>query len=421
MDFFAFEEGASARGVRVEVKHLPWADSFVYVCAILEKIGARLDPRGKEGLAHLLEHSHDRGSAQFPDYAAIRALEEDLFFGSLNAWTDLDITWYWGKTVKARLAEAIVALQDIMFRPRIRPETVREEQEVIIREIWREMRNRGNERLLRLAQRDLYGDHPFGRFHDAAGWADAVSGITADDLRAFHEEYYHLGNLRLLFVGNITLDEALVFADLFAAGLPEGEPASMPERITAWPAPARKERNVSSKRWHGTEEVEESTLKVQRVLPKFDHPETLRVLRYLLLSFFDVVRGKLTATYRVDVKFEHYLDHHLLVIESSVTPQKFLQAREAIEGALHSLGNGRDHGERFRKAQVRTLKNGGLLDLSGVELTERAIGTDIQAFGRIIPVAESTRLVAGTTYEEIRELVRTELAPEKLHWLIENP
>ena len=68
-----------------------------------------------------------------------------------------------------------------------------------------------------LFPRLLYGlDHPYG--HPVAGIGDSVKSLTVDDLKAFHAANYMPDNSSLIFVGDVTLDQAVALAtDEFGA------------------------------------------------------------------------------------------------------------------------------------------------------------------------------------------------------------
>src|SRR3989344_3058060 len=104
-DPYVFER-IEVGGVPVHVKHWPTNQGCHF--RIIFHVGARHDPEGKEGLAHLFEHLPFNGCAGWPDHESIDETGDILFCGDLNAHTTFEQTCFCGWIPDlSRMTEAV--------------------------------------------------------------------------------------------------------------------------------------------------------------------------------------------------------------------------------------------------------------------------------------------------------------------------
>ncbi|MFB4392733.1 MULTISPECIES: M16 family metallopeptidase [unclassified Pseudomonas] len=77
----------------------------------------------------------------------------------------------------------------------------------------------------------LYGDHPYA--HPTDGTAQSISGITLEQLRAFHARGYAAGNAVIALVGDLSRSDAEAIAAQVSAALPQGSALAAPAEPTA--------------------------------------------------------------------------------------------------------------------------------------------------------------------------------------------
>jgi zinc protease len=70
----------------------------------------------------------------------------------------------------------------------------------------------------------MYPDHPYGR----QATPKTITALEREDLAAFHKRYYTANNASITLVGDISRKEAEQIASSIAAGLPKGEPVTLP-------------------------------------------------------------------------------------------------------------------------------------------------------------------------------------------------
>ncbi|MCD6528596.1 insulinase family protein [bacterium] len=420
-DFFQFKKGRTPDGIPIYVKNLPWIKGWIEIRIII-RAGARNDPPGKEGLAHFLEHMLIKGSPDFPNEKEFLKRSRKLFPNdSWNIYTTRENTCFKGKVSVADFPEAMDFLRNLIFYPFIREEDIDKERRIIIREIRERFTSQKWVELKLLMLGDLYRDHPYSRMLNAAGWEKTVNKIIRKDLISFHQKYYHLGNLTLVFVGDINLRKAYPLANRFTKGIAKDKPNPLPKKITAWPGPCCLERNISYSEYFETKELLKSTdLTMGRVIPKQENPAFLKVVSELLCDlFYDFLRIKLGKSYSIGRHRYDYFDHHLLQIVIKIPPDSLKIVQKGIKEILTGFGQDK-HRERFEEIKSSLIKAVDRADYNAEEIANGAVG-DLSSEGRIISLKEIKFYRSLLTYEDLCKFVAKELGPEKLYWLILKP
>ena len=105
--------------------------SAVIVCV---GAGSRHEPRGQNGVAHLLEHAAFLGAGQ-RDYRAIRTAIDELG-GDVSAETGEEVILYWGSANEPRdFPECLDLVADLVLAPVFDPDSLRREVGTVIQEI----------------------------------------------------------------------------------------------------------------------------------------------------------------------------------------------------------------------------------------------------------------------------------------------
>jgi zinc protease len=169
-------------------------------------VGAKDEPAGQEGIAHLAEH------LMFEQIYEGRDLASRLDAAATwhNAFTDVDATVYLSRGRPDQLA-ALLEVEGI--RLGLRCQSITDEAFVRAREVvLNELRQRGDSDLIRLRLYEAMfpAGHPYRR--TPAGTQAAVGAVTRDQACAFIDAHYAPGNAVLVVSGPI--DEAAVDAAL---------------------------------------------------------------------------------------------------------------------------------------------------------------------------------------------------------------
>ncbi|HEY0713295.1 MAG TPA: insulinase family protein, partial [Polyangia bacterium] len=207
--------------------------------------GASSDPKGLEGIAHLVEHlafrSRPGGGPQYWD--VLNRIGADK-----NAWTSHDLTGYYTIAHKSNLHQMmqLEAWRLVRTLDGVTPEVFTTEREVVRNELRQRWETTINNRMFDLIFEQLYPvGHPLRR--PVGGTHDSLSAIKLSDIQAFVKEQYRPENCTIVIAGDFETDEVRKMLGmwpaeaLFGPGGPSGpavEPRARLNARTAPPVPA---------------------------------------------------------------------------------------------------------------------------------------------------------------------------------------
>jgi zinc protease len=172
------------------------------------RAGSVADPNAKAGLANMTTRLMRRGTK------TRNALQIDETLGNLG--TGLG----WGaarenagfsmEVLKRNLTPALGVVSDIVLNPSFPAEEFDREKKLAL-DALAQAANNPNAVANRVAYMLAFGaDHPYGR--PSGGLPATVQAITREDLAQFHQNYWKPGSSAMVFVGDITLQEATQLA-----------------------------------------------------------------------------------------------------------------------------------------------------------------------------------------------------------------
>jgi zinc protease len=211
-----------ASGLRVLVEQ----DSRRPVVAVVSLVGSggASDPKGKEGLAHLVEHLTFRArSAERPSrWGQLEAAGA----GRLNASTSFDTTVYHELAPRESLGELLRIEGERLAAPLqgVTPEVFDVEREVVRNEL-RERNETGfvGQVFSFVQQASFPEGHPYAR--PIIGGHESLSTLTLADAQSFARHHYRPENTTLVIIGDVdptTVDQLIarhVPARMLGAGL----------------------------------------------------------------------------------------------------------------------------------------------------------------------------------------------------------
>ncbi len=176
--------------------------------------GSAMESDGQAGMSHLLEHMLFRGTARYRS----REIDEifDAMGAEINAGTDRESTSLYTRVLDRHLPRAFDVAAEMLWRPRF--EDLEAEREVVLEEIAM-YEDDPQDRVFDLLGQAVFGEHPLGRA--TIGTAEVVGAVTAQRLRAFHEERYTPERVVIAAAGSVDHDALVQLAET-AAG--EGRP-----------------------------------------------------------------------------------------------------------------------------------------------------------------------------------------------------
>ena len=186
-------------GIPLVYDIVPSVDS----CAIgiWVKAGTRDEPRGQAGVAHFVEHTSFRRTAN----RSTRKIASDFenVGAYANAYTTKEETCYYVRTLRKHVPSVLRTIADVVISPTFDERDIEKERSIITEEI-RAYEDEAEELIFDEAEQQLFGDHPLGV--PIVGTPKSVSRITAAQVKQFHSKHYHSGSVVLTVSGNVDID-----------------------------------------------------------------------------------------------------------------------------------------------------------------------------------------------------------------------
>jgi zinc protease len=172
------------------------------------KVGAADEPPGVSGIAHFLEHLMFKGTDKIPTGQFSKIIARNG--GDDNAFTNHDVTAYFQRVSRDRLATVMEMEADRMANLRLTPEDVKTERDVILEERRSRVDNDPGSILQEQMMAALYRNHPYGI--PIIGWEHEIKQLNRDDALAFYRRFYAPENAILIVAGDVDADEVLALA-----------------------------------------------------------------------------------------------------------------------------------------------------------------------------------------------------------------
>lgn len=359
-----------------------------------------------EGIAHFLEHKlfeSDKGDA-FTRYAETGA--------SANAYTSFDRTAYLFSCTE-NFEQSLEILLDFVTDPYFTPESVEKEQGIIGQEITMYQDDPDWRVFFGLLQ-GMYHNNPVSI--DIAGTIESISEIDADLLYRSYNTFYNLHNMVLVVAGNFDVDIVVKMADKI---LKPAEKLEITRQVPEEP------ESVKQK------EVEISLAVAQPLFQLGFKKQATNVREDLITAIktdilLDMIAGDYTQLYKD-------------LYESGLINASFSADAASGRGYAYCSFDGESKDPKKVRdkiiAEIERLKQTGL-DKDLFEIAKKAAwGKYVGRYGNVTGVAglvlssyfsdlevfEVLDIIQNVKIDELEEILRRDLDPEKTVLSIVNP
>lgn len=183
-------------------------------------VGSADESAPQAGVAHVVEHMLFKGSTDYGLGELTRVIEAGG--GEINAWTAFDHTVYHAVLGRDHVDGAIDALGDALMAPRVDPDELARERQVILEEI-----RQGSDDPARSVAQSLFATafvaHPYRR--PVIGTAETVMRLGERELVEFFRSYYVADNLTLVIAGDVDPSRVRRSVERRFRSMPAGRPA----------------------------------------------------------------------------------------------------------------------------------------------------------------------------------------------------
>lgn len=192
------------------------------------KTGSINDPKGKGGIAHLLEHLMFRGTKNVPDQS-FNSLT-DLHGIANNAYTTYNVTAYHELADISKL-ELMMALEaDRMHNLTISDEAFNKEREVVLQERYQRFETQPAPLFYESLNALLWQNQP--RANPVSGAVDDIKALQKKDAENFYQHWYAPNNALLVIAGDISLADVRPLVEKYYGHIKPATIKPMPKLST---------------------------------------------------------------------------------------------------------------------------------------------------------------------------------------------
>ncbi|MEH6449237.1 MAG: insulinase family protein [Oleispira sp.] len=169
-------------------------------------VGSGDDPKGRQGLAHFLEHMLFLGTEPFPEAGEYQEFI-NKHGGSHNAFTAHDVTNYFFEIDNDALATALDRFAPFFISPTFNAEYVEREKNAVNAEYTSKSKDDGR-RIFSAEKQAMNPEHPYAKFATGSliTLEDRPDSLIRDELITFYHQHYSANEMSLTLIGNYDLD-----------------------------------------------------------------------------------------------------------------------------------------------------------------------------------------------------------------------
>lgn len=404
-----YRKSTLANGIRVITEAMPHVRSASL--GIWADVGSAAERPGVRGISHLVEHMLFKGT----DRRSAREIAEtmDAVGGNLNAFTDKEATCYYAKVIDHHVPLAVDVLADMFLHSTFAPDELAKEQKVVLEEI-RMYDDSPDDIVADLFVRTMWSGSQLGE--PTIGYAETVSALTPDDLRAHLSAHYAPDAVVFAAAGNVDHDAMVALVEKAFAGHTGSSPSPAPDRPPLTPATVVK-----------TKDLEQAyvMLGTRGLAAADDRRYALSVLDTILgggmsSRLFQEVREKRGLAYSVYSFQQAYRGAGLFGVSAGTSPASVQECVDVIVEQVLAMA---ETGPTAAELELAKEHIKGSLTLSLESSSSRMIRLGRSEFnlGRQATIEEIEARFDDVTYDDVSALARELFSPESLGLCVLGP
>ncbi|MHB1316899.1 MAG: M16 family metallopeptidase [Minisyncoccota bacterium] len=383
--------------IPVYYKNLPWAPCIhIYISF---DIGAFNDPVGKEGLSHFLEHMIFDGSPSLPDRKAVHEWRKKEALNSWNAYTSHYNTAYHLQCLPEKFKDVFLMMKEQVFSPLLRDEDVEHERKVITQEAWENYQNKKLLSYIKEFTKKVFPKHSLSRVTSALGWPDTVASIQADDIRLWHKENYHKGNMKIVIAGNIN-DETIEILKENVGDIKESSPIKKLRESV--PKPEINEITKSADEIGLDKEQVEISISTYRDIPNYkrEHERIFTILLHDILH--EKLRDEKALCYGVHTSVKRGVDYVNLSIDIKTSEEHIETVKKLVKEEIFEILNTKTYVDKFEQVKKTNLEQVRSTEHDTRDIIHHVTG-EVVRIDKIRSLNEVLSDRENTTFEDIQK------------------
>lgn len=210
-----YRERTLANGLKVY--SLASKSSPTVTVQVWYKVGAKDDPEGRSGFAHLFEHLMFKRTKNLKTEMFDRLTEDVGGFNNASTWDDY--TNYYEVVPSNYLETLLWAEADRMSSLIVDDEVFKSERDVVKEEYRQRILASPYGKFFLLVQQKSFAKHPYRR--PGIGSLEDLDAATVEDVRAFHSTYYRPDNAALIVAGDFDEAQFDAWVEKYFARIPK--------------------------------------------------------------------------------------------------------------------------------------------------------------------------------------------------------
>jgi predicted Zn-dependent peptidase len=389
-------------GLRIITEAIPHVRSVAV--GIWVETGSRVEPHGRGGISHLIEHLVFKGTATRSAEDIARAI--DSVGGQMDAFTAKEYTCFYVSVLDEYLPMAVELLTDILMRPLFSEVDIEKEKAVVHQEI-KMVEDTPDDLIHDLFAERVWPGHPLGR--PILGDWERVRGFGRPMILRHFEEEYAPGRVTVAVAGR--LEHARV-VDLFASRFDGFARPARPHVLT--PAVLRPGVHLVSK-----------PLEQVHLVMGFPGIPDVAPERYALYLLNDVIGGSMSSrlfqevrerqalVYSVHSGTQSFHDSGTLYIYAGTDGSNFAKVVKALMKEVRALKKDGVTAEELRRAKDH-LKGNLMLSLESTSSRMNRLAKQELRFGAFLSIDETLAAIDQVRPDEVEALIHRVLDEEQL-------
>ena len=375
--------------------------------------GSRYETPELAGASHLFEHMLFKGTPERPTPRDISEVVEGVG-GTLNAFTDREVTGYWCRLAQPNYRDGIDLLSDMTLNSLFREEDIAKEKQVVYEEIRASFDSPGA-RVSMMLDDLLWPDQPMGR--DIAGSVESVALISRDDMCKYLKTQYVGSNTVIAIAGNIEHQEVVDQITSSLGSLHDGkilpmfphEKKALSKRVALEHRPTEQAHLAIGLAGFANDDPDRHALSIMSVILG----ETMSS------RLFEEVREQRGLAYDIHSGAHFYSDCGALVVESGIDPNRVDEAIPVILKELSKMRDGVTEGEW--KQALQLTKGRMMLRMEESRAVSSFLGIQELIRGEVQSVDEVIANISAVTQEDIKRAANRVIKSENLVLSIVGP
>ncbi|MBM4166594.1 MAG: insulinase family protein [Ignavibacteria bacterium] len=179
----------------------------VVTMQLVFQTGADADANGKSGVARFTASMIDEGTKTKSSLEIADAF--DFLGAQFAASANYDGSFLSLTTLKEHLDASFASFADVLLNPTFPEKEFSRLQNDLLTGLSQQ-KDQATAVASKVFAKRLYENHPYG--NQVSGDSASVTNLSVSDVKSFYETYYAPNNATLIFVGDITKDEAITLA-----------------------------------------------------------------------------------------------------------------------------------------------------------------------------------------------------------------